>query len=112
MFLILVASVIGSAPWIAGLAIGGFAWRRRKSAGLKLSLLALAGLTALQIIGSSMIHLQLPRFINAGYNAGTVAGILGTVSFIIQLGHNSLVILLALAFFRLLQENQVAAAAR
>ncbi len=110
MFLMLIASVIGSVHWIAGLAIGGFAWRRHRSAGLKLSLAALAGLTALQIISGSMFNLLIPPIIDAGYNPGTVFRILGGVSFIIQLGHIALVILLAIAFFRLLQENHVVAA--
>jgi len=110
MALILIVSVIGSAPWIAGLAISGFAWRRRRSAGLKLSMAALAGLTTLQIIRGSMFTLLLPPIINAGYNLGTVLQILQGVSFVFQLAHIGLVILLAIAFFRLLHENHVAAA--
>ena len=110
MFLVFIASVIGSAPWIAGLAVGGFAWRRRRSAGLKLSLAALAGLTTLQVIRGSMFNLLLPPIINAGYNPGTIVQILGSISFVFQLGHIGLVILLAIAFFRLLQEDHVASA--
>lgn len=103
------ASVIGSGPWIAGLVISGFAWRRRRSAAMKLSVAALAGLTALHIIRGSLFTLVMPPMINAGYNPGTVFQILQWVSFIFQLGHTGLVILLAIAFFRLLRENQAAA---
>ena len=73
MFLMLIASVIGSVHWIAGLAIGGFAWRRHRSAGLKLSLAALAGLTALQIISSSMFNLLIPSKQTCFRGSGTSA---------------------------------------
>ncbi len=72
MLLLLLASVSGSAQWIAGLAVSGFAWRRHRSAGLKLSLAALAGLTALEIIAGSVFTLLIPPIINEGFSAGTV----------------------------------------
>jgi hypothetical protein len=108
MFLLLLASVSGSAQWIAGLAVSGFAWRRHRSAGLKLSLAALAGLTALEIIAGSVFTLLIPPIINEGFSAGTVGLMLNGVSSIIQLCRAALVILLAIAFFRLLQENHEA----
>ena len=104
----LIVSLVGSAPWIVGLVISGVAWRRRRSVGLKLALSAFAGLIALGVIGSN-VHMPLTDLlIDAGLNVGTITRTLDGVSLIFQLGHTGLVILLAIALSRLLQENHEA----
>ena len=108
----LISSLVGSAPWIVGVVISGVAWRRRRSVGLKLALAVFAGLIALRIISGNVIMPLTDLLIDAGSNLGTVAQTLDGVSLIFQLGHTGLVILLAIAFFRLLQENHAAAADR
>ncbi len=102
------ASLVWGAPWIAGIAIGWIAYRRRKSAGLSLALTAFAGLLALQTLRSIVIIL-LPRYlIDVGWSIGTITQTLDGISLFFQLGRSGLVVLLAIAFFRLLQENHTA----
>ena len=81
----LIASLVRSAPWIVGVVIGGVAWRRRKSVGLKLALAAFAGLIALQIIGGSVIMPPTDLLVDAGFNLGTVEQTLNGIYLIFQL---------------------------
>ena len=107
-----IASLVWSAPWIAGVAIGWIAYRRRKSAGLSLALTAFSGLLILQILRSIVIIL-LPRYlIEVGWSIGTTTQTLDGISLFFQLGRTGLVVLLAIAFFRLLQENHMAVSDR
>ena len=108
----LISSLVGSTPWIVGVVIGGVAWRRRRSLGLKLAIAAFAGLIALQIIGSNVIMPLTDLLVDAEWNIGTITQTLDGISLFFQLGRTGLVILLAIAFFRLLQENHAADAYR
>ena len=105
-------ALVGSAPWIAGVVISWIAYRRRKSAALRLALTAFAGLIALTVIGGNLIMPVTDLLIDVGWNIGTVTRTLDRISMLFQLGRTALLILLAIAFFRLLQENHAAAAVR
>ena len=107
-----ISILIGSAPWIADVVISLIAYRRRKSAALRLALTAFAGLAALPIIGGNLIMPVTDLLIDAGWNIGAVTQTLDGISLLFQLGRTALLILLAIAFFRLLQENHAAAADR
>ena len=107
-----ISTLIGSAPWIAGVVISLIAYRRRKSAALRLGLTAFAGLIALTVIGGNLIMPVTDLLIDVGWNIGTVTRTLDGISLLFQLGRTGLLILLAVALFRLLQENHAAAAVR
>ena len=107
-----ISALVGSAPWIAGVVISLIAYRRRKSAALRLALTAFSGLAALPIIGGNLIMPVTDLLIDVGWNIATVARTLDGISILFQLGRTGLLILLAIAFFRLLQENHAAAADR
>ena len=94
-----IISLIWSAPWIAGVVISWVAYRRRKSAGLRLALTAFASLVALQIFFGTVIVLV--------WNNGAGPQNLNGISLFFQFGRSGLVILLAIAFFRVLQEKEL-----
>ena len=106
------ASLVWSAPWIAGVVIGWIAYGHRKSVGLRLALTAFASLFVLHIF-SSIVIIFLPRYLkDVGWSIGTTTQTLDGISFFFQLGRTVLVVLLAIAFFRLLQENHIADSGR
>ena len=107
-----IASLAWGTPWIAGIAIGWIAYRRRKSTGLNLALISFVSLLALQII-SSIVIIHVQRYlIEVGWSFEATTRTFGGISLFFQLGRTSLVVLLAIAFFRLLQENHTAASDR
>lgn len=105
-----IASLVWGSPWIAGIAIGWIAYGRRKSAGLSLALTAFASLFVLQIFSSIVIILLQRYLIEVGWSIGTATQTLDRISLFFQLGRTVLVILLAIAFFRLLLENRTTVA--
>ena len=107
-----ISALVESAPWIAGVFISLIAYRRRKSAALRLDLTAFAGLIALPVIGGNLIMPVTDLLIDVGWNIGTVTRTLDGISMLFQLGRTGLLILLAIVFFRLLQENHAAPAVR
>ena len=107
-----IASLVWGAPWIAGVAIGWIAYGRRKSTGLRLALTAFASLFVLHIF-SSIVIIFLPLYLkDVGWSIGTTTQTLDGISLFFQLGRTGLVVLLAIAYFRLLQENHIADSGR
>jgi len=97
----IIPALLWGAPWMVGMAFGLISYRGLKSNGLSLSLAAFAALFTLHV--TSSILLMFPD------DNGALSQPLAGIFLIFQFGRAGTVVLLALAFFRLLKEIGAAA---
>lgn len=110
--LVTIGSLVMFGPWIAGAVIARRGYRRRRSPGLGLARKALLGLVVLQLLSIIVPMLLFPIVMNLGWSSGAEEAAFSAVSALFQLGCAGLTVLLAMAFFRLLQENHATVAHR
>ncbi len=110
--LVTIGSLVAFGPWIAGAVVAWRGYRRRRSPGLGLALKALLGLVVLQLFGIIVPMLLFPIVTSRGWSSEAEEAAFSAVSALFQLGRAGLTVLLAMAFFRLLQENHATVAHR